>query len=244
MPEHCAAYCCANRRTIVNRGRGITFHKFPKDKDMRKKWEVALRREGFTASESSLPGSPPKNLQIDFKAKQGHEYSKDHREFALTLHLHGPKAYKYLRETKNLPLPHPHALQRWLCSVDGKPGLNKMMLDMLERRCQEDQAKYGYMGDGNNETDVATEALVFMVVGLQGHWKAPIAYYLTKSLSPETQRVLLSHALEELHARGIRVVSVTMDGHASNVSMCNQLGCELKGNPQEPLKTSFPHPST
>ncbi|KAI9517230.1 hypothetical protein NQZ68_008489 [Dissostichus eleginoides] len=51
------------------------------------------------------------DLQIDFKAKQGHEYSKDHRE--------------------------------WLCSVDGKPGLNKMMLDMLERRCQEDQATYG-----------------------------------------------------------------------------------------------------
>ncbi|KAJ4923428.1 hypothetical protein JOQ06_021427 [Pogonophryne albipinna] len=271
MPEHCAAYCCANRRTIANRGRGITFHKFPKDKDMRKKWEVALSRERFTASESSLqlPGSPPKNLQIDFKAKQGHEYSKDHREFALTLHLHGPKAYKYHRETTNLPLPHPHTLQRWLCSVDGKPGLNKMM---LERRCHEDQAKYGCvalmldamairkhvqynphnqsmsgfvdMGDGNNETDVATEALVFMVVGLQGHWKAPIAYYLTKSLSPETQRVLLSHALEELDARGIRVVSVTMDGHASNVTMCNQLGCELKGNPQEPLQTSFPHPST
>uniref|UniRef100_A0A0E9XLZ2 Transposable element P transposase-like RNase H domain-containing protein n=1 Tax=Anguilla anguilla TaxID=7936 RepID=A0A0E9XLZ2_ANGAN len=38
------------------------------------------------------------------------------------------------------------------------------------------------MGDGMNETDVATEALVFMVVGLQGHWKASIAYYLTKSL--------------------------------------------------------------
>ncbi|KAI9541904.1 hypothetical protein NQZ68_026367 [Dissostichus eleginoides] len=233
MPEHCAAYCCANRRTIANRGRGITFHKFPKDKDMRKKWEVALRREGFTASESSVicsehfkqdefdrtgqidsemvlfpPSSasrftskdrkraglrlPPEklkraclwplrttqklqphthnlslmilnealarveslererknamarekrtkttvrsllgdlreknlideelkerldfysDLQIDFKAKQGHEYSKDHRE--------------------------------WLCSVDGKPGLNKMMLDMLERRCQEDQATYG-----------------------------------------------------------------------------------------------------
>ncbi|XP_036956073.1 uncharacterized protein LOC119020681 [Acanthopagrus latus] len=77
-----------------------------------------------------------------------------------------------------------------------------------------------------------------------GHWKAPIAYYLTKSLSPATQRVLLSHALEELHARGIRVVCGTMDGHASNVSMCNQLGCELKGDPRQPLQTSFPHPVT
>ncbi|XDV25816.1 hypothetical protein PO909_029667 [Leuciscus waleckii] len=204
------------------------------------------------------------DLQIDLMAKQGHEYTKDYREFALTLHLHGPKAYKYLRETRHFPLPHPHTIQR--------PGLNKMMLDMLERRCQGDPAKYGCvslmldamsirkhvqynphtqsmsgfvdMGDGNSETDVATEALVFMVVGLQGHWKAPIAYFLTKSLSPETQRVLLSHALEELHARGIRVVCVTMDGHASNVSMCNQLGCELKGDPREPLQTSFSHSVT
>lgn len=85
---------------------------------------------------------------------------------------------------------------------------------------------------------------MFMVVGLQGYWKAPIAYFVTKSLSPEPQVVLLSQALEELHARGIRVACVTMDGHASNVSMCNQLGCDLKGDPREPLQTSFPHPST
>ncbi|XP_022062462.2 THAP domain-containing protein 6-like [Acanthochromis polyacanthus] len=54
MPEHCAAYSCSNRRTVETRARGITFHKFPKDKAMRKKWEVALRREGFTASDSSV----------------------------------------------------------------------------------------------------------------------------------------------------------------------------------------------
>ncbi|XP_077050630.1 THAP domain-containing protein 6-like [Siphateles boraxobius] len=253
MPEHCAAYKCSNRRTSANRARGITFHKFPKDKDVRKKWEVALRREGFTASSSSvlcsqhfkegdfdrtgqivrlrdgvipsifsfsvhlqrlekgratstsrraeeslsvasqdsqqmatshpqpqpnddhgyaLPASPTtlktrlnealarveslerekknamarekrakttvksllgdlremnlineelneklefySDLQIDVMAKQGHEYTKDYREFALALHLHGPNAYKYLRETRHFPLPHPHTLQRWL----------------------------------------------------------------------------------------------------------------------------------
>ena len=80
--------------------------------------------------------------------------------------------------------------------MDAKPGLNMMILDMLQRRREEDPDKYsrvclmldamaikkhiqyipqtqrlcGFvnMGDGLNETDVAKEALVFMVVGLQG----------------------------------------------------------------------------
>ena len=76
--------------------------------------------------------------------------------------------------------------------MDAKPGLNMMILDMLKRRKEEDPAKYGcvclmldaiaikqhiqynpltqqmsefvFMGDGINEADVATEALVFLVV--------------------------------------------------------------------------------
>lgn len=86
------------------------------------------------------------------------------------------------------------------------------------------------------ETDMASEGLVFMVVGLQ----APIAYYLTKSLTPESQKVLVEHALDELHHHQIRVVCMTIDGHASSVSMCIQ----LKANPYEHLKTHFPHPVT
>lgn len=83
------------------------------------------------------------DLPIDLFSKRGHEYTKDQREFALTLHLHGPKAYSYLRDSLHLPLPHPHTLQRWMQSVDAKPGLNTMMLDMLQRRRNEDPAKYG-----------------------------------------------------------------------------------------------------
>ncbi|KAK0144600.1 DNA transposase THAP9 [Merluccius polli] len=418
MPDFCAAYGCANRRCLEARTHGITFHRFPKNGERRRKWEVALRRDGFAASDTSLlcsehfrsedfdrtgqtvrvkdgvvptifnfpahlqrsaatrstatsgraqdnlpnpmdlmpdgsseerrlrlkgqrkrqatdhlyglPASPKaikaklseasarvrilereksnalrrekraknnmqalleelkeknlineelkdklecySDLPVHLLSRQGVEYTKAQRDFALTLHLHGPKAYLYLRETLDIHLPHPSSLQRWLSSLDARPGLNKLMLDMLERRRQEDEGKYGCvtlmldamsikshvqhdpqtqtmsgyvdMGDRLNETDIASEALVFMVVGLQGYWKAPIAYYLTKSLTPETQRVLVEHALEELHHRQIRVVCMTMDGHASNVSMCTQLGCKLKADPCEPLKTHFPHPIT
>ncbi|XP_036938347.1 THAP domain-containing protein 6-like [Acanthopagrus latus] len=249
MPVFCAAYGCNNRRSVLTKSRGITFHKFPSDKGLRRQWEAALRREGFVASESSklcsehfkpgdfdrtgqivrlrdgttpsvfnlpchpqrpvgtrntntsreaeesqpldlslrvpesepqpnddhsyaLPDSPShlkarlsealarvqslerekenaiarerrakktvkslledlreknlineelkerldshSDLQIDLFSKQDHEYTKDQREFVLTLHLHGPKAYSYLRDSLHLPLPHPHTLQRRL----------------------------------------------------------------------------------------------------------------------------------
>ncbi|KAK0155518.1 THAP domain-containing protein 6 [Merluccius polli] len=57
------------------------------------------------------------DLPIHLLSKQSHEYTKDQREYAITLHLHGPKAYSYLRETLNINLPHPHTLQSliWLC---------------------------------------------------------------------------------------------------------------------------------
>ncbi|KAG5851836.1 hypothetical protein ANANG_G00056050 [Anguilla anguilla] len=73
------------------------------------------------------------DLPIDLLSKQSHEYTKDQREFALTLHLHGPKAYNYLREALHFNLPHPQTLQRWTSSVDAM-----IMLDMLKRRQEED----------------------------------------------------------------------------------------------------------
>uniref|UniRef100_A0A3Q1B5M6 THAP-type domain-containing protein n=2 Tax=Amphiprion TaxID=80969 RepID=A0A3Q1B5M6_AMPOC len=51
MPAHCAAYNCTLRRTIETRKLGMTFHWFPKDCGLRRKWEVALRREGFAAND-------------------------------------------------------------------------------------------------------------------------------------------------------------------------------------------------
>ncbi|CAN9505323.1 unnamed protein product [Ophioblennius macclurei] len=266
MPVYCSAYGCNNRRNLENISRGITFHKFPKEKNLRRKWEVAVRREAFTATEASklcsqhfkapdfdrtgqivrlregvipsvfnfsfplkkivanrttkalrkpetsppvdpqpnadhsyaLPNSPTllkarltealarveslererqsakarerkayrtvqsllddlrkkqlinteltqkldhySDLQIDCFSKRGFEYTKEQKEFALTLHLHGPKAYSYLRESLHLPLPHPHTLQRWMQSMKAEPGVSSVMLDMcmsMSEACRE-----------------------------------------------------------------------------------------------------------
>ncbi|KAK0145095.1 DNA transposase THAP9 [Merluccius polli] len=209
------------------------------------------------------------DLPVEF-LKTDHAFTSKQREFALTLHLHGPKAYKYLREQMKIPLPHPHTLLKWLHTVDAKPGLNTSLLDLLQRKSLEDHDQFGQVclmldgmsirkqvlydahtgtmrgfvdiGMGVDETTEASEALVFMVVGLKSHWKMPVAFYFIKSVSPDTQKILVLHALEALHERGIKVVCVTMDGHISNMSMCAMLGCQLKLN--QPLKTYFTHPSS
>ncbi|XP_059193939.1 THAP domain-containing protein 6-like isoform X2 [Centropristis striata] len=54
MPHSCAAWNCTNRFTVQTRSQGLTFHRFPKDKEQRKQWETAVRREGFSATPSSM----------------------------------------------------------------------------------------------------------------------------------------------------------------------------------------------
>ena len=102
------------------------------------------------------------------------------------------------------------------------------------------------LGDGCNDESEATEVLVFMLVGLTGHWKAPVACYLTRSLSAGVQTQLIRDLLVALHDINIRVWCITMDGHATNVRMCVNLGCQLTigSGPAEQTKPFFNHPTS
>lgn len=53
MPVFCAAYGCSNRRSTESKSRGITFHKFPRDVELRRKWEAAARTDGFVSTQFS-----------------------------------------------------------------------------------------------------------------------------------------------------------------------------------------------
>ena len=76
------------------------------------------------------------------------------------------------------------------------------------------------VGEEDDSEELASEALVIMLVGLRGRWKAPIAYFFTKGLSIEAQSELVSHCMHKLTELQFEVHAITMDGHATNIGMC------------------------
>jgi hypothetical protein len=189
-----------------------------------------------------------------FTLPKGRRYSDPVKEFAMTLYYYSPKAYNYVRGI--LHLPHQSSLQNWCQSVNCQPGflsevfahLKEMVtgnsgvsdcalfIDSMSIRKQiiYDRAKGTYVVYVNTGTAVlqdveiaATEALVFLLVGLKEVWKFPIAYFLVDHVSINVQIQLVRMALSLCADSGLRVWSITCDGTAANIDMMSKLGCKF-----------------
>ena len=92
---------------------------------------------------------------------------------------------------------------------------------------------------------LASEALVFLLVGTRSHWKCPIGYFLGDKISAKDQAKLVSKLLEMAAKAGIKVWSVTADGTAYlvNLRTFEILGCSFNGSYNE-MTTSIIHPTT
>lgn len=82
----------------------------------------------------------------------------------------------------------------------------------------------------------ATEALVFLISGINASFKIPIAYYLTNTMTAEDQAQIIRDILVLVHDAGADVLSIV------NIKTAQLLGCELLNSAN--LKSSFEHPST
>ena len=74
---------------------------------------------------------------------------------------------------------------------------------------------------------VASEALMFLLVGLRSHWKQPIAYFLTDKASAVIQASLINITQAKASAAGLKVRCITSDGTSANISTFKKLGCQL-----------------
>ena len=199
------------------------------------------------------------------------EYHPTLKAFALTLQFYSTKAYEYVRKTFGLGLPSVSTIRRWLRSVDGSAGFNEEALLSLERKVNEAKFNgkevlcslmidemsikkhlefdgnktVGFVDIGSGITDdsapPATEALVFMVVCVNGSWKVPVGYFLIHGLSGIERANLIRQCLLLLADVGVRVISLTCDGPSCHMSMLKDLGASLNPNQLDP---SFPHPSS
>lgn len=84
----------------------------------------------------------------------------------------------------------------------------------------------------------ATEALFFMLVGLNGKWKWPIGYFLQAKSTAIIQAGLITTAIKMAKEAGARVWGVTCDGTTTNLSTMTHLGCKLSGSYEE-IRESF-----
>ena len=185
----------------------------------------------------------------------------------MTLHFYSSQAYEYVRNY--LHLPHVSTIRKWSASIDCKPGFLTEVIAFLKKAKDEhphmedcviildtmairkdivydpkEQKYVGFVDCGTLKAEcddtVATETLVFLVSGLTGHWKYPMAYFLDDHLTAQVQAQMIKEAIAHLSDAGYRVHATICDGSYTNQSTASLLGCSLIPGV---LRYSFPHPS-
>ena len=79
---------------------------------------------------------------------------------------------------------------------------------------------------------------MFMLVGLQGHWKCPEGYVLCSGINASKLSSLIAKALQLSSSHGLEVYSITCDVTATTYDSMRRFGCEF-GSQLSDLKGSF-----
>lgn len=128
-------------------------------------------------------------------------FTPEMRKFAITLQFHSNKAYNFVRKSFKNVLPHPKTISKSYTVVNGDPGFTQVAFQCIEDKAKNktvicnivldemsikeiiewDGTKmHGFVDmstniDTENDNSVrAKNALVFMAVGVNGHWKMDI----------------------------------------------------------------------
>ena len=101
---------------------------------------------------------------------------------------------------------------------------------------------HGGLATSGDFDQMATDTLVCMIVGLKGHWKMPVGYFMTRSITAEVQAGMVREALIRSYEAGLKIRVCIMDGTAHNTSTFKALGCDLLPDELHKMKVEFPHP--
>lgn len=76
--------------------------------------------------------------------------------------------------------------------------------------------------------DVAKQAIVFLLNGIDVNLELPLAYYFINELPAKDRKKLIIEIIAMVSRCGVKITNLTFDGLASNVPACEMLGANLK----------------
>lgn len=87
---------------------------------------------------------------------------------------------------------------------------------------------YGEKSSDDVEKNIAKQAIVFVLNGIDVNFEFPIAYDLIDDLDKNQRRDLLLNVITAITECGIRITNITFDGQVSNVPALEALGAFLR----------------
>lgn len=166
-------------------------------------------------------------------------FTPEMRKFPLTLQFYSNKAYHFVRKSFKNVLPHPKIISKWYKVVNGDPGFTQEVFQCIQEKAKNETIicnivldemsirekiewdgtkMHGFVDIGSNidtENDNSVHsknALVFMAVGVNGHWKMSIGYFFVAGLNGTERSNLLKQCLILMGDMGAKVHSITFDG--------------------------------
>lgn len=132
-------------------------------------------------------------------------------------------------------------------SMNGDPLICSLIFNEMKIReqafwCIHSKKEQGYVTYGKNSTvtaenagklQMATQAIVFMLSGINMFFRLPVCYHFIDSLNAIEKESLTSDLITQITSCGVDINNLTFDGHKSNISMCNILGANLNVDAQD-----------
>ncbi|XP_052747040.1 uncharacterized protein LOC112046793 [Bicyclus anynana] len=182
---------------------------------------------------------------------QGRRWTLNEKILALAIYKKSSACYKLLR--RMMCLPNPGTLKCLLNRVYLPCGVNKKVMASLKEISQGEEKKdnlwvllfdemsirknliynpktdaiEGYQDHGSQgrNQQMASHALVFMLVGLRKRWKQPIAHFFSgDSVTADRLQAIIKEVLAECFSHNLVVVATVCDMDGVNMRALNALG--------------------
>lgn len=199
-------------------------------------------------------------LQLLGVSKNQHKYSADFIVICSILFSISPHAYRFLRSSGYLTLPHPSTIHK-VCSkfktdptleqvdnnfllymkqkfnfLDQADQIISLMLDEIHLKPYLDYKGGNILGAAYNCENAATSAQVFMVQSLKSQFKDVAHILPVKTINAEALFFYIKKIILELHDIGFKIICVVTDNNSINKKAMSYFSNSNR------IEILYPHP--